>query len=52
MYHTSTRKKNLLVDALSKEGVQLKYDQWHITEEKNDEYFSYYHKPFKEGGIE
>ena len=38
-----------MVDALSKEGVQLEYGQWHIAEGQNDENFSNYHGPFIEG---
>jgi ribonuclease HI len=39
---------NMVVDSLSKEGLQLLQGQWHITEKKGEDSNAFYHRSFME----
>jgi len=40
------RERNVIVDALSKEGAQQNRGTWMIIEQHGSEHFEYYPKPF------
>jgi hypothetical protein len=40
---------NRVVDSLSKEGIQIPFGQWLITESRGEETYEFYHHPFIEG---
>jgi ribonuclease HI len=40
------RERNMMVDLLSKEGLQMEHGQWMISEENNGTFYEYYHRPF------
>jgi ribonuclease HI len=42
------RVHNREADALSKDGLQLDYGKWLITEYSDGDHFAYYHRPFNE----
>ena len=42
------RNRNIVADALSKDGLQLALGQWDITEHKNGDTIFFYHRPFIE----
>lgn len=45
----SYKERNRIVDALSKEGMQLDVCQWIISEHQNEDHFEFYHRLFIEG---
>jgi ribonuclease HI len=42
------RDRNTLADALSKEGLNLSYGQWHFSESRGDTVQDFFHRPFIE----
>jgi hypothetical protein len=40
--------KNMVVDQLSKVGIQMDYGQWIIVEDNNETIYEFYHRPFIE----
>jgi hypothetical protein len=46
------REHNQLADSLSKDGLQLLFGSWHITEMAGEEAYEFYHRPFLENFIQ